>query len=710
MIRSKLTKILAATVVAAGALFLSMPNLATLKPTQDTEAVFLTTDGEVIPAQTMGSSARIEAAMAEGRTATLFSNASVTLFGAPLESSYLEDGSSAITSGSPFMDLTYSHEAKYEGYELFDGIDVSKWQNNIDWAACKAAGVDFAIIRVGYRKLETGELLEDPYYKQNIEGALNNGISVGVYIFSQALTTKEAKEEAKFLVKRVKGYDITLPLVMDYEGGSYTLNGQSYPGRLDQAYSDGTVDKDSATKVVRAFCKYVENAGYTPMIYANSYYLLTKINGEELGKTYKIWQARYAQSTNPNQGYLYYPGNYEYWQYSESGYIGSMKVDCNFLYKNFNVKTKNRSVTSQTADTITLEWAKTEDALGYRIYRLDPDTGKYKKVGDTRECAFTDENLDPATEYTYKIRAYWTIGGENYYAKYSSVVSSTTTTLPVTGLNVTSRTATTMTLEWKSVSKAKGYIIYQYVPDEDDYIQVATLKGKKSTSYKVTGLETGTEYRFVVCAYLTYNDEQLTSDDSEELFAITKPGMVKTLAVSARTTGSLSLKWTKQAGVTGYMVYRYNETTEKWQNLGSVTKNKFTDSGLEAGKVYKYRVRAYKVYDGVTYYGKYSGALSTTTKPATPTGLKVQERAKKSITITWDRDKNAKGYLVYRYNEELGDYEKIATIKSNKKNSFTDTGLTKATEYRYKVRAYKVNEGKSYFSEKSEEITVTTKK
>ena len=271
MIRSKLTKILAATAVAAGALFLSMPNLATLKPTQDTEAVFLTTDGEVIPAQTMGSSARIEAAMAEGRTATLFSNASVTLFGAPLESSYLEDGSSAITSGSPFMDLTYSHEAKYEGYELFDGIDVSKWQNNIDWAACKAAGVDFAIIRVGYRKLETGELLEDPNYKQNIEGALNNGISVGVYIFSQALTTKEAKEEAKFLVKRIKNYDVTLPLVMDYEGGSYTLNGQSYPGRLEQAYSNGTVDKDSATKVVRAFCKYVEDAGYTPMIYANSY-------------------------------------------------------------------------------------------------------------------------------------------------------------------------------------------------------------------------------------------------------------------------------------------------------------------------------------------------------------------------------------------------------------------------------------------------------
>ncbi|MCI5856505.1 MAG: fibronectin type III domain-containing protein [Agathobacter sp.] len=710
MTKHKITKLFAAVAVAAGTLFLSVPNFATINPAQSEEAVFLTSDGQVIPAQTMGSSALIEAAMEEGRVATLFSNDSVTLYGATMDETYADDGSFTLTSDSPFTDLTYSHEEKFDGQELFHGIDVSKWQNTIDWAACKEAGVDFAIIRVGYRKLETGELLEDPTYKQNIKGALDNGINVGVYVFSQALTTKEAREEAKFLIKRVKKYDVTLPLVIDYEGGSYTANGKSYPGRLEQAYANGTVDKTSATKTVRAFCKYVKNAGYIPMIYANSNYLVNKIDGEALGKSYKIWQARYAQSTDPNNGYLYYPGSYEYWQYSDSGYIGSLKVDCNFLYKDFDIKTKAPSVSGQGAVSVDLEWNRTDDAIGYRIYRLNPDTGKYTKVGTTRDNFYTDEGLDPATEYTYKIRAYWKFSGKNYNAKYSSVVSTSTTTLPVTKFEVTKRTATTMTLGWKAVSKAKGYVIYQYNPDTDEYDEIATVKGKKNTTYKVTGLETGTEYQFIVCAYTTYDGEQLLSDDSEELFAITNPGMVAKLAVSARTTDSLTLKWTKQSGVDGYMVYRYNEDTGKWTKLGSATKNKFKDTALEAGKVYRYRVRAYKEYDGTTYYGAYSDELSTTTTPAVPTGLSITDRTKKSVTLTWNRDKNAKGYLVYRYNEELGDYEKIATIKSNKMTSYTDTGLAKGTAYEYKIRAYKVNEEKSYFSDKSEAVTVTTKK
>lgn len=708
MIRRRLTKVIAAAAVTAGALFLSLPNLATLKPAQDTEAVFLTSDGEVIPAQTMGSSARIEAAIEQGRGATLFSNASVTLFGAPLESTYLEDGTSALISDSPFTGLPYYHEEKFDGYELFDGIDVSKWQNDIDWKACKEAGVDFAIIRVGYRKLETGELMEDPYYKQNIKGALENDISVGVYIFSQALTTKEAKEEAQFLIKRVKKYDVTLPLVMDYEGGSYTLNGQSYPGRLDQAYENGTVDKDSATKTIKTFCKYVENAGYTPMIYANSYFLTSKINGEELGKSYKIWQARYSQSTNPSQGYLYYPGNYEYWQYSETGTTDGIKgkIDCNFLYKNFDIKTKKPTAVAQTDSSINLKWNKTADALGYYIYRLNPDTGKYQKVASTRENTFTDDTLEPVSEYSYKIKAYWTIGGKNYTANSSSELSAATTTLPVTGLKVSSRSDKAMKLSWNPVSKAKGYIISQYDPKEDAYIEIATVSGKNNTSFRVADLKPAKEYQFVVAAYRNYNEQILVSPDSKELFAITKPAAVQNVVASDRTTDSITLKWNKQSGVTGYKVARYNMTTRKWESLALVKKNTFTDTELEAGTLYKYRVRAYKTYDGKDYYGEASETFAVSSKPGKTTNLRSVARTVDSITLKWTKQTGVTGYKVYRLNEETGKWNYCGKTG---KNAYKDTGLEAGKVYKYRVRAYELNENVTTYGKYSAALFATTR-
>jgi hypothetical protein len=548
--------------------------------------------------------------------AALISDVPATLYADTLSNTSEVEGEVLLTTDSPFTDLTYTHEDKFEGYELFNGIDVSKWNNLacadgvIDWAACKEAGVDFAIIRVGYRQMNTGELIEDPYYKQNIEGALENDISVGVYFFSEALTTKEAREEARFILKRIKKYDITLPVVIDYEGGYYTDNGNKYPGRVEAAYNDGSLTKASATKVVRAFCNYVDEAGYTPMIYANSSYLLSNINGASLGKKYQVWQARYAETTDPNDGYLYYDGSYDYWQYSENGYIGEMKVDCNFLYKNFNVTTSQPEVTEQTADTITIEWEPTADALGYRVYRLNPDTGKYVKIATTSECVYTDEALSTASEYTYRIRAYWKIGGSTYNAKNSKTLTWSTSVKKVKNLTAESRTDTSVTLSWNAVSKANGYVIYQYDADEEEYLEVEAVSGKSNTTYEVTGLSASKEYRFVVCAYRKYNGEKLTGERSDELKTRTNPVKVENLTAAAKTSKSITLNFKKQKRVTGYIVYRYNKKTGKWKQIGITTSGTYTDDTVAANTSYKYRVRAYKESGQNTYYGKYSDVLT----------------------------------------------------------------------------------------------------
>ena len=110
------------------------------------------------------------------------------------------------------------------GTTVRKGIDVSKWQGDIDWTTVKNSGVEFVIVRVGYRGSSNGNLAEDEMYQENIEGALNAGLKVGAYIFSQAISEQEAIEEADYLLERVYKYDITLPLVIDY---------QSFPGAGD---------------------------------------------------------------------------------------------------------------------------------------------------------------------------------------------------------------------------------------------------------------------------------------------------------------------------------------------------------------------------------------------------------------------------------------------------------------------------------------------
>ena len=130
------------------------------------------------------------------------------------------------------------------------GIDVSKWNKEIDWKKVKEAGVDFAIIRCAYRGSSTGALVEDPYFKKNIEGATKAGIQIGVYFFTQAIDKKEAEEEADYVIDIIKDYDIKYPIVIDTE-----------PISGDEARSDA-LSAEERTEVVAAFCERVKAKNY----------------------------------------------------------------------------------------------------------------------------------------------------------------------------------------------------------------------------------------------------------------------------------------------------------------------------------------------------------------------------------------------------------------------------------------------------------------
>ena len=196
------------------------------------------------------------------------------------------------------------------------GIDVSKYQGRIDWKMVADSGIEFAIIRLGYRGMNEGTLEMDPYFESNMKGAAENGIKTGVYFFSQATTKEEAEEEANYVLGVISRYNVSYPVVFDTERVTTfnaRANGLSYSERTDMCI---------------AFCDKIAKAGYTPMIYANTKYMIMGIDLERLADKYEMWYAVYSDNIS-------FPYNFQMLQYSDSGSIpgitGNVDLDISFV-------------------------------------------------------------------------------------------------------------------------------------------------------------------------------------------------------------------------------------------------------------------------------------------------------------------------------------------------------------------------------------------
>lgn len=215
---------------------------------------------------------------------------------------------------------------KFKLEELsYKGIDVSRYQKDTNWQAVKSSGVDFTMIRVGFRGYGTeGTLNLDPLFNQNINGALSNGIDCGIYFFSQAVNYNEGVEEAKWTLDKIKGYNITYPIAIDTEESSAS----DKTGRADN------ISKEDRTAAIRGFCETIRNAGYKPMIYASKYWLKDKLNMSDL-QGYDVWLAHYVNGAPNNKSD--YDGPYTMWQYTSSGYVNGIngEVDMNICYKKY---------------------------------------------------------------------------------------------------------------------------------------------------------------------------------------------------------------------------------------------------------------------------------------------------------------------------------------------------------------------------------------
>lgn len=231
------------------------------------------------------------------------------------------------------------------------GIDVSKYQQNIDWKKVKESGIEFAIIRIGYGKFDNQK---DEYFEKNYEGAKKVGIPLGVYHYSYAKNINDARMEAACVIKWLKKRKLDLPVYFDIEDNS-----------------QASLDKKLLNEICKAFCNQIEANGYWAGIYSNKHWATNIIDGKILGKRYTYWIAQYNKNCT-------YDGPYDIWQYSSSGKVNGINgnVDMNYMYKDLvseikeikktqtSIKKSNEEIANEV---INGKWGNGNDRKGLLI-------------------------------------------------------------------------------------------------------------------------------------------------------------------------------------------------------------------------------------------------------------------------------------------------------------------------------------------------------
>ena len=593
---------------------------------------------------------------------------------------------------------TYYHDSRFSGYDVLNGIDVSQWNGNINWTQVKKAGYSFVFIRVSGRGATGGGLYTDDRYKTNLEGAIAAGLDVGVYTYTQSITVAEAQQEARFVIDLIKGYNINLPIIYDYE---------FYPnGRLQNA----KLSRATATAICNAFCATIENSGYTAMMYSYKSLLNSNLNPDNITKYYPLWLAIYNDTAN-------YKGDYNYWQYSDSGQVPGINhaTDLNYGYMKAPDKVASLTLTPQSDSAISLKWSKVVGCYGYQVFRLDNDTNTYKQVALLRGAStltYTDNNLLEGTAYTYAVRAIHYLHSGSYYGAFSNKMTSATmgdlqSPGKVKNLHVVSSGSNQVKLMWDMQKGVNAYRVYVKTSPTTTWKVLGDTANNYSNFYIHNKLPSGVSYQYCVRSYKMSGGKVTNAYPySDKIYAGTGPARVSSLKLTSYTDESISLSWSAVSGANGYMLYYYNYNTNQYdliKKVGSGTRS-YTVPGLLACKGYKFMIQAYKTVNSVDYVSDNTD-LNTTTCPSQVSNFKYKLFGRYQF-LFWDRQAGATGYKLYIYNTTTNKYTLVTTLEGVNSTTYLGTALT--SPYRYHVVAYKtygkntynsrVSYGTSYYS------------
>ncbi len=558
------------------------------------------------------------------------------------------------------------HQARFADCELEYGIDVSHHQGKIDWKKVKEAGISFAIIRVAARGTgKAGGRITDSYYKRNMQEAAKYEIPFGVYVYSQALDEKEAREEADWVLEAIRGCELQLPVVFDYEYAD--------GGRLTSALS-----KTKKTNNCLAFCKKIEDAGYQPMLYANKSFLENSINASAISQYYPIWLAHYTKKTT-------YAGIYSYWQYTAEGKVDGIsgKVDMNVRYRMPEQRVEGLQITKADSSGITLSWEPLAGALEYEVYRRTGDEDfQLVDTVEKGQTTYQDSKVSDNIPYHYRVRVVLGKSPLEYGSDSDTVTGYSRITEKVQG-TAKGVAYNKVTISWQFQQAAQGYEIWRYESAKKKYEYWKNVALASTLSVTDTDLHANATYLYKVRLYRNVNGTKQYGLFSDAIRATTlgsRRGRVSSDRLNVRSNPTLSGKVLKIV---------------KKDTLLTIT-------GSDGDW---YRITLPVNGKNVTAYvsQNYVKLISV----GVPT-LKATAKFDRVI-LTWNAISGAAGYDLQRYNGKTKTYETIETISKGDTVRYVDKERTANTTYRYRIRAYKLVNKKKVYSYVSGILSMKTK-
>ena len=283
------------------------------------------------------------------------------------------------------------------------------------------------------------------------------------------------------------------------------------------------------------------------------------------------------------------------------------------------------------------------------------------------------------------------------------------------------QTATSLRLNWDKGINADGYAIYRKESTpKANYEQIVDIADAQATEFTDKTISPATKYDYLIKTYKVSRDEKIYSK-GEILHTASSPVKVNKFELIVQNEKSISVKWSKVKGATGYTLYRRDENSNEFVKIADVVgTEKYTDRGLIPAKSYQYYIKPYTEVEGERSYGQKSELIKTATSPQQIKSISNDKQTDNSIKIKWDKSENATGYVIYRmsenpdeyetevtydeygnaeYTSQVGEYVKHAVINSNNKTVYEDKELNWCQAYHYRVVPYFKSDGKYYYGD-----------
>ena len=489
-----------------------------------------------------------------------------------------EAAAKASTSGSWNPNYTLYHQSRFDDCTYEYVLDVSYWQNNIDWNKVYNAGVRNVFIRAGYSGYSNGVNYLDGMFYTYIKGAKAAGLKVGVYYYSASVNASEAETEAKSVVQWVKNSGIALdfPIWYDFE--------------CTEGRCANLTNVTNNMNMVGAFCNYVWDHGYNAGLYSYYSYITSRCNISTINKYYPLWFAHYTNYTG-------YSGKFQIWQFSSSQRVNGVSgnVDMSVWYKEASIP-NNRVINVDKVEDVpkdsvqiktdtkdpfhaTISWGTATNAQFYRVYTKDEDW-VYHRISDyiySKSCTISlREGKNGFTIRAGRIVNGKEILSENYYNYEINVVTGDidVENVPLSKISTAKSSSGKVKISWDSVKNAQYYRVYKRQPDGKWKRIVDEVYGNSFVADLTDGVN---EFTIRAGAKNSYGKEYLSPDyysfnvyeGNIDLDNVPLEGMDVAFPNSSSSDKNIIFSWKSVPYATAYRVY--DKSTGEWARLSDST-------------------------------------------------------------------------------------------------------------------------------------------